>query len=117
MSKKRLFRNIAFASAALLIVGSEVSAQKPSETPAQDISNKVRNVKPELKEAYKRWLSNDVSYIITKEERRAFMALQTDEERENFIESFWRRRDPDPDTEENEYREEYYERIAYANER
>ena len=42
---------------------------------------------------------------------------QTDEERENFIESFWRRRDPNPDTEENEYREEYYERIAYANER
>ena len=42
--------------------------------------------------------------------------LKTDEERENFIESFWRRRDPNPDTEENEYREEYYERIAYANE-
>lgn len=117
MSKRSLFRNIAFASAALLITGVGVSAQKPSETPAQDISNKTRNVKPELKEAYKRWLSNDVSYIITKEERRAFMALQTDEERENFIESFWRRRDPDPDTEENEYREEYYERIAYANER
>jgi GWxTD domain-containing protein len=117
MSKRSLVRNLAFASAALLIVGSSASAQKPSETPARDISDKARNVKPELKEAYKRWLSNDVSYIITKEERRAFMALQTDEERENFIESFWRRRDPDPDTEENEYREEYYERIAYANER
>jgi GWxTD domain-containing protein len=74
-------------------------------------------VKVELKQAYKRWLDNDVSYIITKDEKRAFMALQTDEERENFIENFWRRRDPDPDTEENEYREEYYERIAYANEK
>lgn len=117
MSKRSLFRNIAFASAALLIVGSGAFAQKPSETPNQDPSGNARKVKAELKEAYKRWLSNDVSYIITKEERRAFMALQTDEERENFIESFWRRRDPDPDTEENEYREEYYERIAYANER
>jgi GWxTD domain-containing protein len=117
MSKISLFRNIAFAVAGLLIAGTGVSAQKPSETPSQDPSGKVRKVKEELKEAYKRWLANDVSYIITKEERRAFMALQTDEERENFIESFWRRRDPDPDTEENEYREEYYERIAYANER
>jgi GWxTD domain-containing protein len=58
-----------------------------------------------------------VSYIITKDEKRAFMALTTDEERENFIENFWRRRDPTQDTEENEYREEYYERIAYANEK
>src|SRR5690606_6892755 len=55
-------------------------------------------------------------YIITDEEKRAFKALATDEERENFIASFWARRDPNPDTEENEYREEYYERIAYANE-
>ncbi len=117
MSKRSLFRNVVLAAAALLIADSGASAQKPSETPSQDPSGNARKVKIELKEAYKRWLSNDVSYIITKEERRAFMALQTDEERENFIESFWRRRDPDPDTEENEYREEYYERIAYANER
>jgi hypothetical protein len=117
MSKGNLVRNLVFASAALLIADSAAISQKPSETPAQDVSGKVRKVEKEVKEAYKRWLSNDVSYIITKEERRAFMALQTDEERENFIESFWRRRDPDPDTEENEYREEYYERIAYANER
>ena len=64
----------------------------------------------------KNWLSKDVRYIITKQEKRAFRQLKTDEERENFIENFWRRRDPNPDTEENEYREEYYERIAYANE-
>ena len=55
-------------------------------------------------------------YLITDEEKKAFKALATDEERENFIENFWRRRDPNPDTEENEFREEYYERIAYANE-
>ena len=95
-----------------------VMAQPPDKTkPSDDPSDKVRNVKPELKTAYKKWLDNDVAYIITNEERKAFKALATDEERENFIEQFWRRRDPNPDTEENEYREEYYERIAYANEK
>ncbi len=89
-----------------------IAAQTPD-----DPTTRTRNVTPELNKAYKRWLSEDVAYIITKEERRAFEALKTDEERENFIENFWRRRDPNPDTEENEYREEYYERIAYANER
>jgi GWxTD domain-containing protein len=57
-----------------------------------------------------------VAYIITDEERKAFKKLATDEEREQYIEAFWRRRDPDPDTDENEYKEEYFERIAYANE-
>src|SRR4026209_1252411 len=82
----------------------------------QDPSNKPRNVKPELKKAYKDWLDKDVTYIITDEERKAFKKLATDDERERFIEEFWRRRDPDPDTDENELKEEYYERIAYANE-
>ncbi|MDQ3129507.1 MAG: GWxTD domain-containing protein [Acidobacteriota bacterium] len=91
-------------------------AQDPKSTPSQDINDKARNVKPELKEVYKKWINNDVLYIITKDEKKAFNQLKTDEERENFIENFWRRRDPNPDTEENEYREEYYERIAYANE-
>ena len=83
---------------------------------SQNPDDKARNVTPEVKEVYKKWLSNDVAYIITGDERKAFKALKTDEERENFIENFWRRRDPNPDTEENEFREEYYERIAYANE-
>jgi GWxTD domain-containing protein len=82
----------------------------------QDPSQKARNVKPELKKAYKDWLDKDVTYIITDEERKAFKKLATDDERERFIEEFWRRRDPDPDTDENEFKEEYYERIAYANE-
>ena len=94
-----------------------VTAQPPDkEKPARDPSGNVRNVGKETKEVYKKWLDNDVAYIITDQEKKAFKALTTDEERENFIEQFWRRRDPDPDTEENEYREEYYERIAYANE-
>ncbi len=86
------------------------------EARAQDPTDKPRNVKPELKKAYKDWLDKDVTYIITDEERKAFKKLATDDERERFIEEFWRRRDPDPDTDENEFKEEYYERIAYANE-
>ena len=116
----RFFRNFALTALILSLTSAAALAQKGKdkgkEAPSQDPTTKARNVKPELKEAYKKWLSNDVAYIITKEERKAFEQLQTDEERENFIENFWRRRDPNPDTEENEYREEYYERIAYANE-
>jgi GWxTD domain-containing protein len=56
-----------------------------------------------------------VGYIITDEERSAFMRLQTDEEREQFIENFWVRRDPTPNTPQNEYRDEHYRRIAFAN--
>src|SRR3989441_6100329 len=67
--------------------------------------------------ALRRWLDEDVAYIITNEERAAFKALKTDEEREQFIEQFWLRRDPSPDTVENEFKEDHYERIAYANER
>jgi GWxTD domain-containing protein len=90
-------------------------AQDPRQS-QQDPMEKPRNVKPELKKAYKDWLEKDVTYVITDEERKAFKKLATDDERERFIEEFWRRRDPDPDTDENEFKEEYYERIAYANE-
>lgn len=104
---------------AILIAGLGtvmVWAQPPDGKPSQDVADKARNVTKEANKVYKKWLDNDVLYIITSEEKKAFKALATDEERENFIEQFWRRRDPNPDTEENEYREEYYERIAYANE-
>jgi len=70
-----------------------------------------------VKSVYKRWVDEDVRWIITDEERKTFSTLKTDDEREQFIEQFWLRRDPDPDTDVNEYREEYYQRIAYANER
>lgn len=100
----------------LLLAGANMFgfAHDPRQT--QDPMEKPRNVKPELKKAYKDWLEKDVTYIITDEERKAFKKLATDDEREKFIEEFWRRRDPDPDTDENEFKEEYYERIAYANE-
>lgn len=71
---------------------------------------------PGLKGAYGRWLYEDVVYIITPEEVRAFKLLQTDDQRENFIEQFWLRRDTDPTTKENEYRRDYFARIAYVNE-
>jgi len=93
-----------------------LAQKKKANDQSQDPSQRERNVRPELKKAYKDWLEKDVAYIITDEERKAFKKLATDDERERFIEEFWRRRDPDPDTDENEFREEYYERIAYANE-
>ena len=87
----------------------------------QPISEKQRKknekaLKQELRGPYKKWLDEDVVWIITDQERQAFKQLSNDEERDQFIEAFWQRRDPTPDTEENEYKEEHYRRIAYANE-
>ncbi len=76
----------------------------------------AKSLRQELSKTYKKWLDEDVRWIITDEERSAFMQLSNDEERDQFIEAFWQRRDPTPDTEENEFKEEHYRRIAYANE-
>lgn len=70
----------------------------------------------ELSETYKKWLNQDVRWIITPEEKKAFLSLSNDEERDAFIEQFWRRRNPNPDSPDNTFRDEYYRRIAYANE-
>jgi len=70
----------------------------------------------ELSTTYQKWLNQDVRWIITDQERKAFLSLSNDEERDAFIEQFWRRRNPNPDSPDNEFREEYYARIAYANE-
>src|SRR6516162_7182423 len=93
----------------------------PRETVTKPLSEKEKKKKEEklrkeLETPYRKWLQEDVAYIITDEERTAFKRLQTDEEREQFIEQFWLRRDPTPDTVENEFKEEHYRRIAYANE-
>ena len=97
------------------------SGQQPDKDKKdkQDASkNKLneRQVLKELATPYKKWLSEDVVYIITDAERKAFLQLQTNEEREQFIEEFWQRRNPDPDSVDNTYKEEHYRRIAYANE-
>ena len=91
------------------------------ETVSRPLSEKQKKardkkLRQELESPYRKWLNEDVAYIITDEERAAFKRLQTDEEREQFIENFWLRRDPTPDTVENEFKEEHYRRIAYANE-
>lgn len=116
MSKRNFVRSLTLLVSIIASFAPFAIAQTPKETPTQNVDDKVRKVRDEVKKVYEDWLKKDVSYLITPEERRAFKALKTDEERENFIENFWRRRDPNPDTEENEFREEYYERIAYANE-
>ncbi len=106
--------------------GDQASAKVSSSDQEQDplkrkISEQQRkanekNFKREVSEVYKKWLDEDVRWIITDEERAAFKRLSNDEERDQFIEQFWLRRDPTPDTVENEYKEEHYRRIAYANE-
>ena len=73
-------------------------------------------LKEELKGVYKTWLDQDVRWIITDTEAQAFKQLTNDEERDQFIENFWQRRNPSPDSPENEYRDEIYARIAYADE-
>jgi GWxTD domain-containing protein len=72
-------------------------------------------LREELKGTFKTWLNQEVPYIITDEERRAFLNLSNDEEREAFIENFWQRRNPNPDSNDNEFRDEHYRRIQYAN--
>ena len=112
---------------AFLLGGFAWAQKKPAapgqrETIAKPLSEKEKRrraekLRKELETPYRKWLNEDVAYIITDEERAAFKRLHTDEEREQFIEQFWLRRDPTPDTAENEFKEEHYRRIAYANER
>ena len=82
--------------------------RKPSSNPA---------TQSDLRPVYQKWLDEDVVYIISPEERRAFLLLKGDSERERFIEQFWRARDAKPETSVNEYRAEHYRRIANANQR
>ena len=90
--------------------------QKTAKQAAKQKSKSDKDLFKELDSQYKKWLNEDVIYIITPEERSAFVHLQTNEEREQFIEQFWQRRNPDPDTAENTFKEEHYRRIAYTNE-
>ena len=116
----RLFEKlVGLAMMLVLSVGivPGVFAQDKTQDKNQAKDRNERKKKEELKSVYKNWLEQDVSYIITDEERKAFKALKTDEERDQFIEQFWLRRDPDPDTPENEYKEQYWERVQYANEK
>jgi GWxTD domain-containing protein len=93
----------------------EVKKESKKDTKAKQEASKSREAENASREL-KKWIDQDVTYIITDAERATWKTLKTDEERESFIESFWLRRDPTPDTIDNEYRDDHYERIAYANE-
>ena len=118
--------SIACVSLSIVVALFAAAQQKTStapqrETIARPLSEREKKkrdekLRKELETPYRKWLNEDVAYIITDEERAAFKRLQTDEEREQFIEQFWLRRDPTPDSVENEFKEEHYRRIAYANE-
>jgi GWxTD domain-containing protein len=97
---------------------ANTQAVDPLKRPLSEKQKKenAKALKQELSKTYKKWLDEDVVYIISDEERKAFKQLSNDEERDQFIEAFWQRRDPTPDTEENEFKEEHYRRIEYANE-
>ncbi|MFZ0639349.1 MAG: GWxTD domain-containing protein [Candidatus Acidiferrales bacterium] len=90
--------------------------EQDAQAQAKAKQKKQKDLEKELLPVYREWLNGPVSYIITPEERSAFLHLETNEERENFIENFWERRNPDPGSADNTYKEDYYERIAYANE-
>ncbi|HKW18181.1 MAG TPA: GWxTD domain-containing protein [Terriglobales bacterium] len=94
------------------------SSTDPLKRPIDEKRKKenARSLKRELRGEYKKWLDEDVRWIITDGERKAFMQLSNDEERDQFIEAFWQRRNPDPDSEDNEFKDEHYRRIEYANE-
>jgi GWxTD domain-containing protein len=117
----------ALLSGAVMCAQSEKDKPKPAQSQQEQdplkrpVTEKVkkqqdRALKQEYGKVYKKWLDEDVRWIISDEEKSAFKQLSNDEERDSFIETFWLRRDPSPDTEENEFKEEHYRRIAYANE-
>lgn len=134
MSVQRLTRWFLLSVMTLLLVGGVVIAQNnggsgeaagksqeevdPLKRPLSEKQKKenAKKLAQELGKVYKKWMDEDVRWILTDEERAAFKQLSNDEERDQFIEQFWLRRDPTPDTVENEYKEEHYRRIAYANE-
>jgi len=122
------FRKFAAFLTSFVLLALPVPAQQAQDpsTPPTDIpqnqkltkqqKQKLKKTLKELDTPYKTWLNEDVVYIITPEERTAFLQLGTNEERESFIEQFWLRRSTNPDLPTNDFKEEHYRRIAYANE-
>src|SRR5271165_5025826 len=121
MTSNRLtFLAVAIICGLIPISSHRLVAQSPADSNAQTRGQEPDPLKRERTDKEKietqKAVKQDVSYIISDEERRAFKNLSNDEEREAFIENFWLRRNPNPDSPENEFREEHYRRIAYANE-
>jgi GWxTD domain-containing protein len=121
------FRIFSACFTALTLLSFPLPAQQPQDSGAsapppqnqklsKEQKQKIRKTLKELDSPYKTWLNEDVVYIIAPEERQAFLQLETNEEREQFIEAFWQRRSSNPDLPDNDFKEEHYRRIAYANE-
>ncbi len=121
-SKGRVARLSFLVCAVILgsILLPSLQASPPKDKDKDKLSKQEKRrqkaIQKEMESPYKKWLDEEVPYIITPEERSAFKKLTTDEEREQFIEAFWERRNPNPGSPENEFKEEYYRRIAYTNE-
>ncbi|MGA2608545.1 MAG: GWxTD domain-containing protein [Terriglobia bacterium] len=92
------------------------AAPQENEKLSKAEKRRQKAIQRELESPYKKWVNEEVPYIITGDERASFKKLTTDDEREQFIEAFWERRNPNSGSPENEFKEEYYRRIAYANE-
>ena len=116
----------AYALLTLPLAGQQAQAPAPDPNGAQptpqaqkltkEQKERIKKTYKELDNSFKTWLNEDVVYIISPEERVAFLQLQTNEEREQFIEQFWLRRSSNPDMPGDDFKEEHYRRIAYANE-
>ena len=102
------FLSCLLVAASLLAGPSQAQDSGASQLRSSDQSN-------ERDDAYKKWLHEDVLYIITPEEQQAFRKLTTDKDRDQFIEAFWAKRNPLPGTSHNRFKEEHYRRIAYSN--
>src|SRR5467141_3580394 len=118
-ARTTVFSFLSFAVLAPALLAQDARDPNPPPSPQKLDKEQKRKLKKTLKELdtpYKQWLNEDVVYIISPEERRAFLQLDTNEEREQFIEQFWLRRSANPDLPDNDFKEEHYRRIAYANE-
>src|SRR5467141_1404800 len=111
------FLSLAIAAPPLLAQDArDPNAAPAPQKPDKEQKRKMRKTLKELDTPYKQWLNEDVVYIISPAERQSFLQLETNEEREQFIEQFWLRRSATPDLPDNDFKEEHYRRIAYANE-
>jgi GWxTD domain-containing protein len=104
------------AAVALGFLGTSLRVFASPDKQSREEKKRAKAIQKENESPYKKWIEEEVPYIITDEERQTFKKLTTDDERESFIETFWERRNPNPGSPENEFKEEYYRRIAYTNE-
>ncbi len=115
-SGTRIGARLALGLATLFLAGAAIHGQR-QETEKEKKQDQRQLLSEEQQNYFKKWLNEDVVYVISPQERDVFEKLTTPEEREQFIEQFWYRRDPEPRTAANEFKDEHYRRIAYANER